>query len=176
MSPVSRRRVTKPVYVGGVKIGGGAPVVVQSMTSCDTRDVRATVAQILRLEEAGCEIVRVAVPDEEAAAALREIKPLIHIPLIADIHFRHRLALLAMRHGADGIRINPGNLSPDAIRRIVKTARENGKVIRIGINADPSRRRYLPATGGRRRGLWWRAPLRTSAFLKRWVLTPSNSP
>lgn len=148
MSPVSRRRVTKPIYVGGVKIGGGAPVVVQSMTSCDTRDVRATVAQILRLEEAGCEIVRVAVPDEEAAAALREIKPLIHIPLIADIHFRHRLALLAMRHGADGIRINPGNLSPDAIRRIVKTARENGKVIRIGINAGSLEKEIFARHGG----------------------------
>lgn len=148
MSPVSRRRVTKPVSVGGVKVGGGAPVAVQSMTSSDTRNVRATVEQILRLEEAGCELVRVAVPDEEAAAALREIKTLIHIPLIADIHFHPRLALLAMRHGADGIRINPGNISPDGLRRIVKTAREKGTVIRIGINAGSLEKEIYTRHGG----------------------------
>lgn len=134
--------------MGGVQIGGGAPVAVQSMTSTDTRDVRATAAQILRLEEAGCEIVRAAVPDEEAAAALREIKSLIHIPLIADIHFRPRLALLAMRHGADGIRINPGNIPPDGLRRIVKAAKENGTVIRIGINAGSLEKEISAGHGG----------------------------
>jgi (E)-4-hydroxy-3-methylbut-2-enyl-diphosphate synthase len=121
--------------VGGVQIGGDAPVVVQSMTSSDTRDIEATVGQIRELEEAGCEIVRVAVPDEAAAAAIREIKERIHIPLIADIHFHHQLALAAMQSGADGIRINPGNISPDGIRRIVRMAKENRKAIRIGINA-----------------------------------------
>jgi (E)-4-hydroxy-3-methylbut-2-enyl-diphosphate synthase len=129
LSSLIHRRKTRPVFVGGVQIGGEAPVVVQSMTSSDTRDVRATVEQIRELEEAGCEIVRVAVPDEAAAAAIREIRSLIRIPLIADIHFRHQLALLAMNHGADGIRINPGNISPDGIRKIVRMARANGKVI-----------------------------------------------
>ncbi|MCL5808303.1 MAG: flavodoxin-dependent (E)-4-hydroxy-3-methylbut-2-enyl-diphosphate synthase, partial [Deltaproteobacteria bacterium] len=119
MSPVSRRKKTKPVYLGGVQIGGEAPIVVQSMTSSDTRDVSATVQQIRELEDVGCEIVRVAVPDETAAAAIHEIKDQIHIPLIADIHFSPQLALLAMRHGADGIRINPGNILPDGIRKIV---------------------------------------------------------
>ena len=134
MSP-GRRRKTKSIDLGGVRIGGNAPVVVQSMTSSDTRDVKATVEQIRRLEEAGCEIVRVAVPDEAAAVAIHEIRSRIHIPLIADIHFRHQLALLAMNHGADGIRINPGNVSPEGIRKIVRVARTSRKVIRIGINA-----------------------------------------
>lgn len=148
MSPVSRRKKTKPVYLGGVQIGGEAPVVVQSMTSSDTRDVKATVGQILELEEAGCEIVRVAVPDEAAAAAIHEIKDRIHIPLIADIHFSHRLALLAMRSGADGVRINPGNIPPDGIKRIVRMAGENGKVIRIGINAGSLEKEIAGRHGG----------------------------
>lgn len=135
MSPVSPRRKTKPVYLGGIQIGGEAPIIVQSMTSSDTRDVAATVAEILELEAVGCEIVRVAVPDGAAAAAIREIKDRIHIPLIADIHFRHPLALAAMHHGADGIRINPGNISPEGIKKIVRMAGENAKVLRIGINA-----------------------------------------
>ncbi|OGP84789.1 MAG: 4-hydroxy-3-methylbut-2-en-1-yl diphosphate synthase, partial [Deltaproteobacteria bacterium RBG_16_58_17] len=148
MSSLIHRRKTRPVFVGGVQIGGEAPVVVQSMTSSDTRDVRATVEQIRELEEAGCEIVRVAVPDEAAAAAIREIRSLIRIPLIADIHFRHRLALLAMNHGADGIRINPGNISPDGIREIVRMARANGKVIRIGINAGSLEKEIFIRHGG----------------------------
>ncbi len=135
MSVVIQRRKTRPVHLGGVQIGGDAPVVVQSMTSSDTRDIRSSVAQIRELEEAGCEIVRVAVPDEAAAAAIREIKDQINIPLIADIHFRHQLALLAMRHGADAVRINPGNISPEGIREVVAMAKMNRKVIRIGINA-----------------------------------------
>jgi (E)-4-hydroxy-3-methylbut-2-enyl-diphosphate synthase len=135
LNPAFHRKKTRPVHLGGVQIGGGAPVVVQSMTSSNTSDVASTVKQIRELEEAGCEIVRVAVPDEQAAIALREIKDLIHIPLIADIHFRYQLALLAMRHGADGIRINPGNISIDGIRKIVKQAKKSGCVVRIGINA-----------------------------------------
>jgi (E)-4-hydroxy-3-methylbut-2-enyl-diphosphate synthase len=105
------------------------------MTSCDTRDVQATVAQIHALEEAGCEVARVAVPDEAAATAIHQIRSRIHIPLIADIHFHYPLAILAMDHGADGIRINPGNIPVDGIRRIVATAKASRKVIRIGINA-----------------------------------------
>lgn len=148
MSPVSRRKKTKPVYLGGVQIGGEAPVVVQSMTSSDTRDVSATVGQIRELEDVGCEIVRVAVPDETAAAAIHEIKDRIHIPLVADIHFSHQLALLAMRNGADGVRINPGNIPPDGIRKIVRMAGENGKVIRIGINAGSLEKEIAGRYGG----------------------------
>lgn len=134
--------------MGGVQIGGDAPVVVQSMTSSDTRDIEATLEQIRELEEAGCEIVRVAVPDEAAAAAIREIKDRIHIPLIADIHFHHQLALAAMQSGADGIRINPGNISPDGIRRIVRMAKENRKAIRIGINAGSLNKETAARYGG----------------------------
>jgi (E)-4-hydroxy-3-methylbut-2-enyl-diphosphate synthase len=148
LSPEIRRRKTKFIDLGGLRIGGDAPVVVQSMTSCDTRDVRATVAQIHALEEAGCEIVRVAVPDEAAAAAIHEIRSRIHIPLIADIHFQHPLALLAMDHGADGIRINPGNISADGIRRIVRMAKANRKVIRIGINAGSLEKEIAARHGG----------------------------
>lgn len=132
---VIRRKNTKSINLGGVPIGGDAPVVVQSMTSTDTRDVKATVEQIRRLAQAGCEIVRVAVPDESAAQAIREIKARIVLPLIADIHFRHQLAVMAMDNGADAVRINPGNISAEGIREIVKMAKANHRVIRIGINA-----------------------------------------
>lgn len=135
MNQVAKRKKTRPVILGGVQIGGGAPVVVQSMTCTDTRDTQATIGQILELEEAGCEIIRVAVPDETAAVAIGAIKDGIHIPLIADIHFNHRLAITAMRCGADGVRINPGNIPANGIREIVKRAKASGKVIRIGINS-----------------------------------------
>jgi len=118
------------------------------MTSTDTRDVRATVRQIRRLAQAGCEIVRVAVPDEEAARAIREIKARIAIPLIADIHFRDQLAVLAMDNGADAIRINPGNISAEGIRRIVRTAKAHRKVIRIGINAGSLDKEVAERHGG----------------------------
>ncbi|MGN1115093.1 MAG: flavodoxin-dependent (E)-4-hydroxy-3-methylbut-2-enyl-diphosphate synthase, partial [Candidatus Ornithomonoglobus sp.] len=101
------RRPTREVNVGGVKIGGGNPVVIQSMCNTDTRDAAATAAQILRLEEAGCEIIRVAVPDMEAAEAIADIKKQIHIPLVADIHFDYRLALKCIENGIDKVRINP---------------------------------------------------------------------
>jgi (E)-4-hydroxy-3-methylbut-2-enyl-diphosphate synthase len=110
--------------------------------------VTATVGQIIELEEVGCEVVRVAVPDEEAAAAIREIKDRIHIPLIADIHFSHQLALAAMRFGADGVRINPGNVSKEGIRKIVRRAGENRKVIRIGINAGSLDKEIVGRHGG----------------------------
>lgn len=129
------RKKTRVVDVGGVKIGGDSPIVVQSMTSCDTRDVAATLRQIAELEEAGCEIVRVAVPDENAAAAIKDIRARINIPLIADIHFRDDLAVMAMQNGADAIRINPGNIPVDGIRRIVTSAKLNRKSIRVGVNA-----------------------------------------
>jgi (E)-4-hydroxy-3-methylbut-2-enyl-diphosphate synthase len=147
VNPGSRRK-TKSIDLGGVRIGGNAPVVVQSMTSSDTRNVKATVGQIRRLEEAGCEIIRVAVPDEAAAVAIHEIRSRINIPLIADIHFRHQLALLAMNHGADGIRINPGNISPEGIRKIVAIAKTSRKVIRIGINAGSLEKEIAARHGG----------------------------
>ena len=106
-NPMIKRKKTRPVYVGDVQVGGDAPIVVQSMTCTDTRDVKATVDQIRRLEDAGCEIIRVAVPDREAAEALTGIRKAMSVPLIADIHFNHLLALEAIKNGVDGIRIIP---------------------------------------------------------------------
>lgn len=131
-----QRRVSKPIKIGDVTVGGGTPVVVQSMTKTDTRDVTATVDQIHELEEYGCEIIRVAVPDEEAAQALSSIKRGIHIPLIADIHFDYRLALMALEAGVDGLRLNPGNISEsEKIAAIVRAAKPREVPIRIGVNA-----------------------------------------
>lgn len=122
--------------MGGVEIGGGAPVRVQSMTNTDTRDWAATVEQIGRLTEAGCEVVRVAVPDREAARALGRIKQGIKIPLVADIHFDHRLALEALDQGVDGLRINPGNIGGQAeVEKVARAALDRGVPIRVGVNA-----------------------------------------
>ncbi|MFA6346556.1 MAG: flavodoxin-dependent (E)-4-hydroxy-3-methylbut-2-enyl-diphosphate synthase, partial [Syntrophales bacterium] len=143
-----RRKHTQSVFIGGVQVGGGAPVVVQSMTNTDTRDVRKTVRQVRRLARAGCEIVRVAVPDAEAAQALRAIRKASRLPLIADIHFQYGLALAAINEGVDAIRINPGNLARDKIRRIAKAAGEAGIPIRIGINAGSLEKDLLAQYGG----------------------------
>ncbi|MCX7911493.1 MAG: flavodoxin-dependent (E)-4-hydroxy-3-methylbut-2-enyl-diphosphate synthase [Dehalococcoidales bacterium] len=141
------RRISKAIRVGGVTIGGGAPIVVQSMTKTDTRNIRATIRQIKELEDAGCELVRLAVPDEEAAQALGEIKRKVRIPLIADIHFDFRLALAALRAGVDGLRLNPGNIGEaDKIRKVVLAAKEREVPIRIGVNAG-SLPRHLSGTG-----------------------------
>jgi (E)-4-hydroxy-3-methylbut-2-enyl-diphosphate synthase len=130
-------------------VGGGAPVVVQAMTKTDTRDVRATVAEVGRLERAGAEIVRLAVPDRAAAAALREIKKKARAPLIADIHFDHRLALAALDAGVDGLRINPGNIgSPEKIRTVVRAAAERAAPIRIGVNSGSLEKDILARAGG----------------------------
>jgi (E)-4-hydroxy-3-methylbut-2-enyl-diphosphate synthase len=134
LSSIKRKR-TKKINLDDVQIGGDAPVVVQSMTNTDTRDVQATVAQIKSLERAGCEVIRVALPDKEAVEALPHIKKRIKIPLIADIHFDYRLAVAAMKNGVAGIRINPGNIAPDKIRQIIGVAKERETVIRIGINS-----------------------------------------
>jgi (E)-4-hydroxy-3-methylbut-2-enyl-diphosphate synthase len=132
-----------------MKIGGDAPISVQSMTKTDTRDVRRTVAQIRRLEKAGCEIVRVAVVDEEAAVAIAGIKRRIRIPLIADIHFNYRLALKAMESGADGIRINPGNIGGrERLKMIVTQAKSRSIPIRIGVNAGSLERNVVDQFGG----------------------------
>jgi (E)-4-hydroxy-3-methylbut-2-enyl-diphosphate synthase len=136
MSIHGKRKTTRRIYVGNVPIGGGAPIAVQSMTSTDTRNASSTIDQIDRLSEAGCEIVRLAIPDNKAAKAFREIKAKVQIPLIADIHFDHRLALAALDAGADGLRINPGNIgSEKAIRKVVKEAGGLKVPIRIGVNA-----------------------------------------
>ena len=131
-----KRRISKPIQIGRVTVGGGAPVVVQSMTKTDTHDVMSTIRQIKELEDYGCELVRVAVPDMEAAEAIRVIKRGISIPVIADIHFDYRLALRALEAGADGLRLNPGNISElEKVTAIVRAAKERGIPIRIGVNA-----------------------------------------
>ncbi|MCG0277250.1 MAG: flavodoxin-dependent (E)-4-hydroxy-3-methylbut-2-enyl-diphosphate synthase [Thermanaeromonas sp.] len=146
---VIRRRISRRIYVGSVPIGGGAPIAVQSMTNTDTRDVDATVNQIRRLEEAGCEIVRVAVPDREAARAIKKIKEQIRLPLIADIHFDYRLALEALDSGVDGLRINPGNIGgPQALRAVARRASELGVPIRVGVNAGSLDKKIVDAYGG----------------------------
>lgn len=130
------RRKTKEVKIGGLKIGGDAPITVQSMTNTDTRDAVSTVNQIHRLEQAGCDLVRVAVVDREAGLTLGRIKKQIRIPLVADIHFDYRLALLAIEQGVDKLRINPGNIgSPDRVKAIVRAAKDAGIPIRVGANA-----------------------------------------
>jgi (E)-4-hydroxy-3-methylbut-2-enyl-diphosphate synthase len=130
-----QRRTSIPLMIGGVTVGGNAPVVVQSMTKTNTRDVRATASQIKELEDCGCEIVRVAVPDEQAAASISPIKRMVSIPLVADIHFDYRLAIAALAGGADGLRLNPGNLrDQEQIAKVVAAARERGAPIRIGVN------------------------------------------
>jgi len=130
------RRISKPLRIGKVTIGGDAPIVVQSMTKTDTRDISATINQIKELEDCGCEIVRVAVPDKEAAESIAAIKRSASLPLIADIHFDYRLALAALQAGVDGLRLNPGNIGDkEQIARVVATAKEREVPIRIGVNA-----------------------------------------
>lgn len=130
------RRKTRPVSIGAVKIGHECPVAIQSMCSTKTENIEATVKQILELEAAGCDMIRVAVPTMEAAQALAQIKEKIRIPLIADIHFDPRLALASLEHGADKIRINPGNIdSPESLEKIIALAKTKNACIRIGVNA-----------------------------------------
>ncbi len=143
------RDETKKVKIGDVVIGGGSPIAIQSMTNTKTSDVEATVAQIHRLELAGCDIVRCAVPDMESALALRSIRSQILIPLVADIHFDWKLAVAAIENGADKIRINPGNLgSEENLRAVVDTAREHNIPIRVGVNSGSLERRIIEKYGG----------------------------
>lgn len=142
------RKKTRQINLNGIKIGGGAPIVVQSMTNTDTRDVEATVSQIKRLEDAGCEIVRVAVLNRDAAEVLDKIKKRISIPLIADIHFDYRLALKSIDKGVDGLRINPGNIGDRwKVEEVVKAARDRGIPIRIGVNAGSLKKEILEKYG-----------------------------
>ncbi|CAM3696794.1 flavodoxin-dependent (E)-4-hydroxy-3-methylbut-2-enyl-diphosphate synthase [Alicyclobacillus pomorum] len=142
------RKDTRPVKVGNLTIGGSNQVIIQSMTTTKTADVKATVAEIHRLEEAGCEIVRVTVNNNEAADAIKEIKRQIHIPLVADIHFDYRLALKAIENGIDKVRINPGNIGKrERVEAVVKACKERGIPIRIGVNAGSLERHILEKYG-----------------------------
>ncbi len=143
-----KRRFSRQINIGGVKIGGGAPVVVQSMTNTPTQDIDATVKQIDRLRNAGCELVRLAVPDMEAASAIREIKSRVSLPIIADIHFDYNLALAAMENGANGLRLNPGNIGGrKEIQEIVAAARTHAVPIRIGVNSGSLSKAILKKYG-----------------------------
>ena len=140
---------TKTIRIGDRVIGGGNPILIQSMTNTPTEDVEATTAQILRLEEAGCEIIRCTCPTEEAALAIGQIKKRIHIPLVADIHFDYRMAVRAMENGADKIRINPGNIGGrDKIEAVVKVAKERGVPIRVGVNSGSLEKELVAKYGG----------------------------
>lgn len=142
------RQDTRPVKVGNLTIGGSNEVIIQSMCTTKTADVEATVAEILRLEEAGCQVVRVTVNNEEAAAAIKEIKKRINIPLVADIHFNYKLALLAIENGIDKVRINPGNIGKRSkVEEVVKACKEKGIPIRIGVNAGSLENHLLEKYG-----------------------------
>ena len=144
-----RRENTRQVHIGNVVIGGGAPIAIQSMTNTPTENVAATVEQILRLEKAGCEIIRCTVPTEEAAKAVAEIKKQIHIPLVADIHFDYRMAILAIENGADKIRINPGNIGDDEkVKAVVDVAKSRNIPIRVGVNSGSLEKHLLEKYGG----------------------------
>jgi (E)-4-hydroxy-3-methylbut-2-enyl-diphosphate synthase len=148
MDKIIRRKSSK-VMVGSLQIGGGADISVQSMTNTFTKDVKATVSQILQLEEAGCEIIRVAVADDEDAEAIKEIKQQIHIPIVADIHFDYRLALKSIENGIDKLRINPGNIGgTDRVKKVVEKAKERNIPIRIGVNVGSIHRDILKKYGG----------------------------
>lgn len=142
------RRKSRQIYIGEVPVGGEAPVVVQSMTKTDTRDTQSTLSQIRALEEAGCQIVRLAVPDKEAVESLKKIRKEVRIPLIADIHFHHRLALAVLENGIEGLRINPGNIgSKERIKQIVERAKATGTPIRIGVNSGSLEKELLQKYG-----------------------------
>ncbi len=144
-----RREDTKKVYIGNVCIGGGSPIAIQSMCNTRTDDVENTVSQILSLEEEGCEIIRCTVPDKKAAEAIKEIKKRIHIPLVADIHFDHRMAIAAVENGADKIRINPGNIGGyENLKKVVDSCRERNIPIRVGVNSGSLEKKYLEKYGG----------------------------
>jgi len=143
-----KRRPSRQIKVGSIKIGGDAPISVQSMTNTDTRDVSATIAQAKSLESAGCELIRVAVPDMESASILGEIKAGMSVPLVADIHFDHRLALRAIEEGIDKLRINPGNIGdPDNVKAVVESAKKREIPIRIGVNSGSLEKDLLTKYG-----------------------------
>lgn len=144
-----QRKITRQIRIGSIAIGGGAPISVQSMTNTKTQDVEATVRQIEALASAGCDIVRLAVPDKEAAANIGAIKAQVKVPLVADIHFDYRLALVAIEQGIDALRLNPGNIGgAENVRRVAEAAKARGIPIRIGVNAGSLDKRLLEKYGG----------------------------
>ena len=146
---MNHRETTKQVHIGNVTIGGGAPIAIQSMTNTKTWDVKATVEQIHRLEEAGCEIIRCTANTEEAAKAFKEIKKEVSVPLVADIHFDHKLAILAMENGADKIRINPGNIGGEENNKsVVACAKERNIPMRVGVNSGSLEKNLVEKYGG----------------------------
>lgn len=163
------RKITRQVQLGSLRIGGGAPIVVQSMNNTDTRDVAATLRQIHELADAGCDLTRLAVPDLEAAeafAAIRRASPLL---IVADIHFDYRLALAALKAGADKIRINPGNIGgPDRVRQVVAAARERGVPIRVGVNSGSLSREVIDRFGGINSQSMVASALESVALLENW--------
>ena len=170
-----QRHKTREVRVGDKIVGGDNPIWVQSMTTPDTRDVEATVAEILRLEEAGCEIVRVTVPKLEDAAVLSEIKRRIHLPLICDIHFSHKMALAALDHPIDKIRINPGNIGGyPRYREVIRKAKNKGLPMRIGVNAGSLERELVEKHGYPVRRRWSKAPCATWRSPSRRGITTSS--
>ena len=163
------RKITRQVQVGSLKIGGGAPIVIQSMNNTDTRDVAATLRQIHELAAAGCDMTRLAVPDLEAAEAFAAIRRESPLPIVADIHFDYRLALAALRSGADKIRINPGNIGgPDRVRQVVSAARERGVPIRVGVNSGSLSREVIDRFGGINAQSMVASALESVALLENW--------
>ena len=159
---ILRPRLTRQFLLGSVPVGGDAPVTVQSMTNTDTRDAAATLAQIWELAAAGCDLIRVAVPDEAAVTALREIVAASPIPVIADIHFDYRLAMGAIRAGAHGIRINPGNLGGHRrLTEVGRAAADHDTVIRVGVNGGSLEKSLLKKYGGARIGYCFTADIVT---------------
>src|ERR1700744_4067950 len=144
-----QRRKCRQIHVGPVAVGGDAPITVQSMTNTLTHDVKATVEQILALERAGADIVRVSCPDEESSAALKDIIPQVHVPIVADIHFHYKRAIEAAKNGAACLRINPGNIgSAERVKEVVKAAKDHNCSMRIGVNAGSLERDLLERHGG----------------------------
>jgi (E)-4-hydroxy-3-methylbut-2-enyl-diphosphate synthase len=163
------RKITRPVHVGDVTIGGGAQIVIQSMNNTDTRDVKATLRQIDQLAEAGCDLTRLAIPDLESADALARIRPLSALPNVADIHFDYRLALAALAAGADKIRINPGNIGgPDRVSQVAAAARERGVPIRVGVNSGSLSREIVDRFGGVNAQSMVASALESVALLEQW--------
>jgi len=163
------RKITRPVHVGNLIIGGGAQIVIQSMNNTDTRDVQATLRQIDQLAEAGCDLTRLAIPDQESADALARIRPLSALPIVADIHFDYRLALAALAAGADKIRINPGNIGgPDRVRQVAAAARERDVPVRVGVNSGSLSREIVDRFGGVNAQSMVASALESVALLEQW--------
>jgi (E)-4-hydroxy-3-methylbut-2-enyl-diphosphate synthase len=161
-----QRKISKSITIGNVQVGGGSPIRVQSMTSTPTQDINATISQIKALEFAGCEIVRVAVPDLESARAISQIKKETSIPIIADIHFDHRLGIAAIKEGVDGIRVNPGNIKKDHFRELVTAANNASVVIRLGVNAGSLEKDLLAKFGGPTAGALVESAMRNIHFFE----------